>query len=177
MTLSTDGGDGALLDQDYGSLDASFSFAAGQTDLIVPLQIIDDAQNETLETIGLTLSQPDGLEIDQTQYEITIIDNDAPPVLTINGPENLQESSPQPLTLTLTLSEISGQDIDLSLELNSLSGTETDLSTTSDFIRIPRGLSIPAGTAEIQLVLQPVDDDLFERVEDFQLTLTPIKSA
>ena len=175
FTLTLEGQE-AIAGEDFAAFSEVFSFAEEQTELLIPLTILDNFQNEAEETLTASLSQPEGLQLEQASYPIAIFDDDLAPTLSIKGQESLAENSPDPLILNLELSEISGQDVVLDLELSPKDPTTQGLSG-ADFEPLPQRLTIPAGQKNLSLTLQPRDDVFFEASEDFTLTLRPLEAT
>jgi hypothetical protein len=96
VAYATSGGT-ATPGQDYTSVSGVLNFAAGQTSLSFTVPILDDAQTEGSETIGLVLGSPAGTGLGpQAMAVLTIQDNDVdrvPPrvvdVRLISGPRGI----------------------------------------------------------------------------------------
>jgi hypothetical protein len=80
------GGGTATADQDYRSASDTVTFGANETSKTIMLTIVNDAVDEPDETFSVSLSNPTGGgTIGSTSVsQVTIVDNDPPPDVTIN---------------------------------------------------------------------------------------------
>jgi hypothetical protein len=74
----------AIAGNDYTATNGTISFAPGETTKNVTVQVLGDTIDEFDETFFLNLSDATNATIADNQGVGTIVDNDLPPVLTIN---------------------------------------------------------------------------------------------
>lgn len=68
--------DSAINGQDYFGLYETVEFATGETDLEIPVAILDDTEKEATETFTQTIFSTDGARVKRGQASTIIIDND-----------------------------------------------------------------------------------------------------
>ncbi len=146
------GGGTATGDQDYRSAAGTLTFGANESSKTIPVTIIDDAIDEPDETFNVSLSnQSPGATLGTPSVaQVTIIDNDPPPNMTIND-VSIQEgnSGITNAVFTVRLSATSGRTITVNYssgdgtatagsDYQSVSGTLTFLpSILSQTISVP----------------------------------------
>ena len=69
----------AIAGVDYTETSGRLTFAAGETAMTVPVPVIDDAHDEDIETLTLTLSNPSGAAIDDGTATGRIVNTDPMP--------------------------------------------------------------------------------------------------
>jgi Calx-beta domain-containing protein len=109
---------------DYTASSGTLNFAPGETTRSFTVPILDDSLDEAQESINLMLSSPTGGIVlgGRNTSVLNIIDNDPPPIITINDTTVGEgDSGSIDAVFTLTLSAPSGQNI--SVHLNTLSGS------------------------------------------------------
>src|SRR5207245_4432941 len=70
---------------DYTLAAGTLTFTAGQTNKTIAITIVNDIRDEEDETVEVTLSSPTNAVLGTTVHTYTILDNDPPPVLSINN--------------------------------------------------------------------------------------------
>ncbi|TAK89420.1 MAG: retention module-containing protein, partial [Burkholderiaceae bacterium] len=159
-------GGGTAVPADYGSpafsngvtLSAGvLTVPAGVTSFTMTLPTIDDALNETNETVPLTIGGTTGTG--------TIIDNDATPTLSIND-VTVNEAAGT-ATFTVSLSAASGQTVNVNFATSN--GTATagaDYTATSGTLTFAPGVTTQTVTVSI------LNDTLYEVSENFNVNLS-----
>ena len=168
FTLQTQSGL-ARAGEDFAALNQVYSFPAGTTELAIPLTLIDNRLNESPETFRALVSNPVGLTMTQSIYEIEIEDDDPVPSLDIRSDGDVSEADGQGLAFEFVLSAPSGREIRFNTLVASASANghvEDDIEAYSPTV------TIPPGAARTRLVLRPKADYLFEDTEQFSLSLT-----
>ncbi len=168
FTLQTQSGL-ARAGEDFAALSQVYSFPPGETELTVPLTLIDNQLNEAPETFRALLSKPDGLTLTQEFYEIGIEDDDPIPSLDMRSEGEVSEDDDQGLVVELVLSAPSGREIRFDTLVTSASANghvQDDMEAYN-----PR-VTIPPGATGTRLLLRPKADYLFEDTEQFSLSLT-----
>ena len=168
-------GGSARAGDDFAPIAGTFTFAPGQTELTIPLTLIDDALNEADETWQVLLSAVGGLILSENSFPLTIEDDDPLPTLTLSAAPSIDEGDPQGLTVTMTLSAPSQRPISFAASLSAAQGTADTVDTadtaSQDFESDTYSIRIAPGSRQASLVLKPRDDILFEDDERFTLTL------
>src|SRR5262245_41481841 len=72
----------ATAGSDYALAAGTLTFNPGQTRLLIPISIVNDALDEDNETIEVTLSNPGNATLGSvTEHTFTIVDNDPMPIV------------------------------------------------------------------------------------------------
>jgi hypothetical protein len=137
----------------------------------VPIQ--EDALDEDDETIILTLNSPVGAVLGAiTSTTLTIVDNDAAPILSIADVTASENAGA--MVFTLILNGPSGRSVSV------IASTVDDTATTpTDYIAISNLLiTIPPGQTTAQITVLLVDNHINEPNEQFLLMLlSPVNVA
>ncbi|WP_293776083.1 Calx-beta domain-containing protein [uncultured Oxalicibacterium sp.] len=164
-------GGGTASTSDYGTPTFSngvtlsggiLSVPAGVTSFTVTLPTVDDALNETSETVPLVIGGVTGLG--------TINDNDAQPSLSIND-VNVNEDAGT-ATFTVTLSTASGQPV--TVGYNTSNGTAT---AGSDYTAVNGTLTFAPGETTKTITVPIINDTVFEGNETFNVNLVSPTNA
>ena len=115
---------------DYTAASGTLTFGPGTTSLQIPVAVVGDVVDEVNETFTVTLSEASNATLATAQGTGTIMDNDAPPSLTIND-VSLPEGNAglTPFTFTVTLSAASGRPVTVTIATQN--GTATAGATGS----------------------------------------------
>ncbi|WP_374381767.1 DUF5801 repeats-in-toxin domain-containing protein [Dongia sp.] len=116
LNTATGGGNGTASGSDFTALtNVLVSFAAGETEKLVPLQTTPDSTYEVPETLSVLLSAANGGVITDNTGVVTIVDNDIP------NPASAPGSYGQGATDTLTNNDYTNNDT--TYNDNSFGGT------------------------------------------------------
>ncbi len=167
---------------DYGNASTSIvTFGPGERTQTVSVPIIDDAIDEVDETFTASISLPTGAGVSigaPAAQVITIVDNDAVPVISINSASGV-EGNPGPAgSATFTVTKTGATTLASSVLVTPTSGTATGGATCAvgiDFINTPTTLNFPASlTTDTQTVtVNFCSDTAIEGDETFTMVLTP----
>jgi hypothetical protein len=171
-------GDGSAIGStDYTPQTGSVRIPATQSTAMVSVPILNDALDETNETFsvrytGVTNVVTGGIGNDTVT--VTIVDNDDPPTLTINGGVNAASVAENAgfFSAILMLSQPSGQDINFTLL--TADGTAT---SGSDYAASSRTVTIPAGQQTANFVADIFNDVLDEPDETFTVRVTGLANV
>ena len=173
------GTDAATEGTDYGTVDGftltvdAGSLTGTKTFTLTPTQdTLDEGTGETLSVTGTTAVS--GLTVGSD--EITITDDDAAPVLSVDAPSVTEgaDGSTATLTFTVTLSTASGQEVTVAYADR---GTGTAVSGT-DYQEISSGtLTFAAGETSKTVAVTVTGDNLDEGNETVVLRLSSASNA
>lgn len=151
--------------------------AATQT-LTIPIN--NDLLDEDDETFSITLSGQSGSTGDVSigpgnSALLTILDDDALPVLSVSSPSQPESNSGQaPMNFVITLTPVSGRAV--SFTRATVDGTATVAS--NDYVALTaQTLSIPAGQTTLTVPVQIVGDSVYEGDQSFTLSLGSVVNA
>jgi hypothetical protein len=150
---------------DYTASTATATIAIGQTCTVVTVPIIDDTNSESPETFTVNLTNPSGATITDATGVITINDNDALPVLTINNVAVNENAGIATLQICSSIATTSPMTVVY---------TTGNASATSGSDYTPKSATatIPAGQTCVNVTVSLIDDFINEPTETFNVTLT-----
>ncbi|QDV07429.1 N-acetylneuraminate epimerase [Planctomycetes bacterium Poly30] len=163
----------ATLGTDYTLGTSTVTIPVGSLSATATVTVVDDAAQESLETIVLGMGAVTGASVGSTaQHTISVMDNDGVPTLTFAAPTSsaaegagmklvdvvLSGPAPAPVTVPVTLSG-------------------TAMGGGMDFSVTPNPLVIPAGASTGQFVVNLVGDTLYENNETVGLTFGALAGA
>jgi subtilisin-like proprotein convertase family protein len=159
----------ALAGTDYVAQSGTLNFAAGQTSATLNIPILDDVMDGPDKPFRIHLSSTTGDAglSDPLDAVVTILDDDAPPTLTIADFRVPEHSDTGIGDFVVSLSAPSERLVTARLALAP--GTAT---ADADYTAYPSGFSIPAGLTSVRLSVRVHGDKLVERDETFTGTLS-----
>ncbi|MEM7161618.1 MAG: Calx-beta domain-containing protein [Bacteroidota bacterium] len=166
------GGGDAINGLDLNFIPDTFIIAAGGTSIQIDVPIIDDLLDENAEIFQTHISSVSNAQIlgSCATGEITIVDNDLPPVICI---DDLSIDESGSATLNVWLDAVSGLDVNFDWSTNDITaqgGLDYQI-----FINEPA--LIPAGTDSITINIPFIEDNIDEADETFEVLLTNISNA
>ncbi|MEM6489587.1 MAG: Calx-beta domain-containing protein, partial [Pseudomonadota bacterium] len=160
----------ALNQQDYAGIGAfEVVFAPGETTAEMLVQLSDGSSVERPDSLGILLSEPDGLTLRSSRAEIVVIDNDATeraPVASIV--DTMVDESDGVAAFTVVLDQ--GSDETVTVDYRTIA----DTANGQDFEGGSGTLSFAPGQTAQTLQIPIVDDDRGEGIERFFVELTGI---
>ena len=148
---------------DYTAASGTLTIDVGETAGSVEVQTLDDDNKELEERLSLHLSSAANASLVSNAVVGTILDNDVPPELAVEGGVSA-EGEPAVFTVTLSGAVTSRVTVDFA----SVAGTALD---GVDFLPVQGKLTFDAGTA-VMVAVTTVDDDIDEPVETLGLSLS-----
>jgi RHS repeat-associated protein len=143
---------------DYNLLSGTASFAAGESDLTIPVLVIDDAEVEGTETVQLTLLTGTGYSLGSSTFaEMDLLDDDLPMVVV----EWVGDAT-EPTTsgrFRVVRSGTTVGDLTVTLDIGGTATAGTDYTPLSSTVVIPDGQS----SVEVDVV--PLADNETEPTE------------
>ena len=155
-----------------GTVPGTVRILAGTSSAVALVQTALDTLDEDLEQLTLVLSAPSaGAELAAGEAVGTILDDDAPPLLSIDDPEATENGDDTPITFTVSLSEVSGRDVSVHYRT-----VDSSARAVEDYVAVvsPVGspLVIGRGVRSVEVPVTLVDDDVEEVHERFLLELS-----
>ncbi len=161
----------AMASADYVSASGSLVFTPGETVQTLAVQIQDDAVDEPDETFVVSLDGAENATIARPEATGTIIDNDAPPVVSIVSAVRVGEADGSALFPVL-LSAASAFVVTVSYA----TGDGTALAG-QDYVTQRGTLELAPGETEGMITVLILDDAIREPDETFTLTLSGVRNA
>ena len=148
---------------DYTAASGTLTIDVGETAGSVEIQTLDDDAKELEERLSLHLSSAANASLVSNAVVGTILDNDVPPELAVEGGVSA-EGEPAVFIVTLSGAVTSRVTVDFA----TVAGTALD---GIDFLPVQGKLTFDAGTAVV-VAVTTVDDDIDEPVETLGLSLS-----
>ncbi len=147
--------------------------AAGQTSAAIVVNVVNDSLDELNESVVLQLGTPTNATLGaSTTHTLTIVDNDAPPVVQFTTlSQSVNESTPT-ATAIVRLAQPSGLDVTVPI---TVSGTATSADAS---VSTTLPATIPAGQTSAAITIAITDDTAAEPTETLVLTIgTPTNAT
>jgi hypothetical protein len=160
----------AIAGLDYVATSGQLTFAPGETQKTITVDIIDDLLNEDNETFRLILSNAVNALITNGTATATIIDNDPEPNLSI-GDITVNEGDGT-ATFTVTLDAASSKDIQVNFATQ-----DGEAIAGEDYIATTGTLTFAPGETQQTFTVDIIDDLLNEGNETFGVTLSNAVNA
>ena len=170
LTVSYDLGGSAIENTDYNITGSgAVTFIAGTSYAEIPLEVVDDSEDEDDETVILTLTGGGtGYTVgSQNQFTLTIRDNDVTPEITFDDASDNVDEDDGTVHVALSLSEAATADFTLNYGLGGTAVQGTDYTITG-----AGTVSVMTGESSISIPVVIIDDSVGEGVETIILTLT-----
>jgi hypothetical protein len=162
---------------DYIPRSGKIRFAGHKLTRTVSVTIIGDALDESDETFFLKLSGAKGAELADDEATGTILDNDAPPSVSVGAPVSVPEGQTDDVSFAsvdVTLSAASGQDV--SVDWATAEGTAT--VADNDYVAGAGQLDFAPGETSKTVLIDVVGDVASEGDETFDVVLSsPVNAS
>ncbi|MBU1060350.1 MAG: hypothetical protein KJ804_18755, partial [Proteobacteria bacterium] len=159
---------------DYTASGTSILIPAGSLNGAITLTSVDDALDETDETIIVDINTvTNGTESGTQQIIATIADDDASPSVTFTSAGQSQGEQHAEMTVTVELSTLSGRDVTVPY---SLGGTALE-GGAADYTIPASPIVIPAGTLQQHIIITVINDSERETTETIIVTMEPPLNA
>lgn len=172
VTVDLDFGGTATNGDDYTRSASQVVIPAGQTSGTISLVAVQDALDESNETIVVDiLAVTNGTESGTQQMIATINDDDVPPSVTLSKSAATIGETGGATTITATLSAVSSSEVTVNLDF---SGTGT---IVDDFLRSATQILIPAGSLSGSVLIRAVQDSLDETNETIVVSMGDVTNG
>lgn len=163
----------AIAGSDYTATSGTLSFAPGETTKTISVQLNGDITDEYDETFFLNLSDATNATITDAQAVGTILDNDAPPVLTINDKTITEgDNGTTYMSFTVSLSVASAKPI--TVDYTTANGTAI---AGSDYKATSGTLSFAPGETSQTIIVEVIGDHNRGADETFAINLSNATNA
>ena len=149
----------AISTVDLQPITGTLTIPAGSSGGQIVTSTIADTMHELDETATVTLSNPQGALLARAMGTITILDDDAPPAVSV---ANVTVTEGQTAEMTFTLSQISG--VPVTVRYRTAGRTAT---AVADFTPVSSKVVVPAGATSATVILLTVQDTVDEPHEAF----------
>lgn len=154
---------------DYVTTSGSLAFAANESSKTISVQVIGDTLNEYDEQLFVNLSNASGGVITDSQGQITIVDNDPVPLVTINDvAKNEGKSGTTSFVFTVSLSAVSGK----SVSVNYSTANGTARTNDSDYVAANGTVYFAPGQTSATITIAVRGDNRKESNETFFVNLS-----
>jgi hypothetical protein len=158
----------AVAGSDFTAKTGTITFAAGQTQQSISIDIIGDSVDEDNEAFTIQLSNPTGATIDDATATVTITDDD--PVLTVSSPTITEGDGATTVEAVFTLALTQPATREITLRVSTGGGTAT---AGVDYTSITNQLvTFMPGESTKNVSVTVLADNIDEAAETFQLLLS-----
>ena len=147
---------------DYEAYSATLVFSPGETSKLIEINLLSDTLDEFDEDFSVLLSNPVNTSITSASATVIIEDSDAPPSISFQAPLSVDEGFEA--VYAISLSNISAKDIGFDYAITGVSAA--DVSSLSGSVLIP------AGSANAEISINALEDNLIENTEIINLALS-----
>ena len=168
VTYATSDGT-ATAGADYGTAAGELTFAPGGTGRTVSVALVDDAVNEPKETFAFTLSRPENATLGTAAAQVTVIDDDGAPQLSVTGGSAVEGGS---VAFAVTVAGARSQAATVAYATSDLTATAGE-----DYEAAQGTLTFAAGDSGDTVTVLLLDDAVYEPAERFALTLSSAVNA
>ena len=165
-------GGSATSGSDYEALDAgTITLSATEASKAINITVLGDDTDEYDETIEVTLSSPLNATLDVATATGTIVDDDAEPTLSINGPSVSEGAAGTTATLTFTVTKTGATSKEVTVGYaDAGSGSAT---SGTDYEALDAGtITLSATEASKAINITVLGDDTDEYDETIEVTLS-----
>lgn len=163
----------AIAGSDFSLVSGQLSFAPGQTQLVLPLPILNDVLDENTETVVVTLSAPVNAEVGSLPvHTVHLSDDDPLPRLQFIGSSSRFDESAGSRSLLVRLSSPSGRSV--SVPYRVIRGTAT---SNRDYALASGTLTFLPGQIQKSIPFTIREDLNDEPDENFVVALTTPQNA
>ncbi|MDB4511904.1 hypothetical protein N9060_00435 [Arenicella sp.] len=164
--------DGSATDGlDYTGRFGTMTFAPGQTQKVRSIQLVDDNLGESTESFSLLLSNPVGATLEQAVGEVTILDDDGLPTISIESADHSvnegDSGNSRRIVYTITLSSAQTERVSVdyqTMDESAVGGVDYEIRTGSMTF-------MPGQTSKIRAI-KVLGDTQTESDETFKLVLS-----
>ena len=160
---------------DFTASSGTVTLSKFQGSRVVNVSIVGDSFDESNETFVVNLTTLVGApgQISDAQGVGTIIDNDAPPTISVND-VSVTEGNAGTTTATFTVSPSAASGNSVTFDWSTAAGTAT---AGTDYVSTPGSSTIAAGATSTTIVITVNGDVVDEADETFTVTLSNPVSA
>ncbi len=158
----------AASSQDYNNKSGTLTFSPGQTSKTLSVAVKGDIADEDTESFFVNLQNPAGVTIGDGQAEVTILDNESPPSVSIADAAVTEgNSGTKNVTFTVSLSAPSGFTVSVDYD------TQDDTATAADDYTASSGsVTFTPGQTSRTFMVQVAGDTIAEPTESFDVLLS-----
>ncbi|MCO8121088.1 M12 family metallo-peptidase [Stieleria sp. TO1_6] len=159
----------ATAGSDYTAIagSAQISVANGQTSGSLTVTVIDDGDEESIETVDVQISNPSdaAIALGVTTASASILDNDGRPALTVQIADSEFSEADGDAATTVTITRNTDTSAALDVVLTSSDGSEAVVQTSA---------TIPAGQASVTVDIDAVDDSAADGTQTVTITASAL---
>jgi O-acetyl-ADP-ribose deacetylase (regulator of RNase III) len=162
-------------DNDYIASSGTLTFQPGETSKTIKVKIQGDTKFEANQTFKINLSNPNNVTLDKKSSTVTIVNDDAQPVIKINNVrqrEGNQNFSPFEFSVNLSNSS------DETITVDYATIDESAMAAKDDYLPSQGTLTFNPGETSKTIVVNVKGDTKYEENETFRVRLTnPTKAS
>ena len=163
----------ALVHSDYNVRSGQLTFQIGETSKAITVPVRGDRVIEPDETFVVNLSAPSNATLLDAQGRATILNDDAPPVLSITGAE-VREGRANTANLQFTVSLSFAPVVPVQVNFATSNGTA---AAPADFTSLSGVMQFAAGERQKKITVRVNGDRVVELDESFSMVLSNPQNA
>jgi hypothetical protein len=168
-TVAYEASDGTAGPGDYTAVSGTLVFTPGVYTRTFAVPIIDDELDELDETVVLALSEPVSATLETNSAQLTIVDDDLPPEISI-GDVSMMEAGD---TMLFPINLSAPSELEIQVSYATSSGTDASSASPGlDYDSVNGTLNIPTNTSTMFVSVPVYGDSLYELNETFTVTLS-----
>jgi Calx-beta domain/RTX calcium-binding nonapeptide repeat (4 copies) len=165
----------AVAGTDFAASSGIATFAPGTTSVQISIPLIGDAIGEANEIFYVALAAPNGLTISDDAGQVTILNDDATPTVTVAATDSVGgEQGQNPLVFTVTRAGSASGSLGVNLTWGGTAayGVDYTVSVTGGTLSANGAtVTLADGVATATVTVTPVDDTAVESSETVTLTV------
>ena len=162
----------ATAGSDYLAAAGTVTFAPGESAKTFAITILGDTSNEGNEAISVRLTNAAGAAIDRASASVTIVNDDAPPIVTVVTTDaSGAETAANPIVLTLTRTGSTESSLSVNVAWGGTASSSDYTLTVAGGTLVGGVATFAAGSTTLTVTVVPVDDVLVESAETVGLTV------
>jgi hypothetical protein len=173
-TVNYETSDGTAEPADYTAVSGTLVFTPGVSTRTFAVPITDDGRDEPDESVLLTLSEPVSATLGTSSAQLTIVDDDLPPEISIDDVSMMEADGTMLFSVSLSVPS----EFEIQVSYTTSNGTDPSSATAGiDYAAASDIMSIPAGTSTASIGVGILHDLLYELDETFEVTLSNAVNA
>ncbi|HEY0742776.1 MAG TPA: DUF5689 domain-containing protein [Chryseosolibacter sp.] len=148
--------------------------AAGQTSASFTITLVNDQADEDAENAVFTIAPAAGIDVSNGSYTLTINDNDIPTIGFKDLYTKVREGASESIILKLSNPVATDQQVTIRITESKKAEYGKDYTTTPEAVDRQITLPVPAGSADVSITIDALNDKPTEKLEllYFQITGT-----
>jgi hypothetical protein len=150
----------------------SINLLEGETGATISMDIHDDIVDELTEWVSMTIASGAGYQIDNAQFDLTLIDNDVPTIGFEVSHVEVAEGESVEVKLVLSTPVISDQEVTINVTNGFKAIYELDYTSSPSVVENQITVPITAGEESVAFTIHALEDKPREKDETISLEIS-----